>query len=90
MEVLRSSLAAAANSIVLNNTTFGYELGSFFDYSIVFDHALFTELPNILMIGACPIYIFWYHDQPFVTSKKSLLIVKLVCSYMSSITICNC
>lgn len=78
MELLRRATANATNTTIPNDGVFGPQYGDSFDFTMVFDNIIFTILPASLMIGACPIYVAWYYDRVFVTSKKNLLWVKLV------------
>ena len=76
MATLHGAVAEPGNTTLADDGVFGPQYGNLFDFTMVFDNTIFTILPIALSILACPVYVSWYYDRPFVTSKKNLLWVK--------------
>lgn len=67
------------------NTTadnaFGPQLPLHFDFTLLFEHAIFTILPSSLLIAASPLYLYRLVRKPVCVRSGLLLWTKLVCFY---------
>lgn len=57
--------------------TFGPQLRDYFDFTLLFQHAILTLLPSALLIVSCPTYVY-YHTRTAVIDAGWLLWAKLV------------
>lgn len=61
-----------------DDDSFGPQLGSHFDFTLLFEHAVLTILPTSLCIVASPFYIVRYAKSPVCVASSLLLWAKLV------------
>lgn len=71
-------VAKASTTEQIDDAYFGPQFGQEFDFTMVFDNTILTIIPATIMIGAAPVYMFWYHKAVAKTSKRGPLWVKLV------------
>ncbi|EFZ03270.2 ABC transporter, transmembrane domain, type 1 [Metarhizium robertsii ARSEF 23] len=60
-----------------DDDSFGPQLGSHFDFTLLFEHAVLTILPTSLCIVASPFYIVRYAKSPVCVASSLLLWAKL-------------
>ncbi|KAK2601519.1 hypothetical protein QQS21_004904 [Conoideocrella luteorostrata] len=56
---------------------FGPQLWPQFDFTLLFEHAIFTIIPSGLLIIASPFYLFYYFRSPIYVTGSALLWAKL-------------
>lgn len=61
-----------------SDDSFGPQLGSRFDFTLLFDHTILSILPSGLMILVAPFLIFYYRRQTEVILPGALLWFKMV------------
>lgn len=61
-----------------DDNSFGPQYGHQFDFTLRFEHLIFTILPASLLIAAIPVLIYHYTRKPAVISRGWLLYAKLV------------
>lgn len=90
MQTITTGLAATAASATTtavaktagrDDSLFGPQLGSTFDFTLLFDHAILTIAPTVLLIAACPLYVYFKHRDPVQVNWDSLFWTKLVSQY---------
>lgn len=59
-----------------NDGSFGPQYGSTFDFTLLFDHTIFTIVPTVLIIAACPLYIYFRRRNPVEVERDALFWTK--------------
>ena len=70
--------ASFATTAMGSDDSFGPQLGSKFDFTLLFDHTILSILPSGLMILLAPLFIFYYRRKPEVILPSALLWFKMV------------
>lgn len=90
MEAMTAELATTAatttTTILIGTASgddgaFGPQLGSRFDFTLLFDHAIIAIAPTIALIAACPLYVYFRHRDPVQVNRDALFWMKLVSRY---------
>lgn len=68
---------SAANRLA-DDGVFGPQYGQEFDFTMVFDNTILAIIPAVLMIAACPAYVFAYFGKAPVTTSRRPLLFKMV------------
>ena len=71
---------AVSRTISGNDDSFGPQFGSAFDFTLLFDHSVLTIVPTVLLITACPLYLYVRHRNPIQVDRDNLFWAKLVCN----------
>lgn len=57
--------------------SFGPQYGSMFDFTLLFNHTIFTIVPTVLLIAACPLYVCFRRRNPVEAERDALFWTKL-------------
>lgn len=76
--------AALITVEIANDNSFGPQLGSKFDLTVLFEDTILTILPASLLIATSPIYFLYYSKLPIYISASTLLYAKLVSHYYAN------
>lgn len=61
-----------------NDNSFGPQYGSSFDFTLLFDHSIFTIVPTVLLITACPLYVYFRRHDAVEVERGPLFWAKMV------------
>ena len=70
--------ATATKTLPGNDNSFGPQYGNSFDFTLLFDHSMFTIVPTALLITACPLYIYFRRRDPLQVERGRLFWAKMV------------
>lgn len=76
-----SAVVAATNKTaadLANDNSFGPQLGSKFDFTLLFEHAILTLVPTVLLIAACPFYVCFKRNDKIQVKRGKLFWGKVV------------
>lgn len=80
--------ATATKTVPGNDNSFGPQYGTSFDFTLLFDHSMFTIVPTALLITACPLYIWFRRRDAVQVERGRLFWSKMVCNvYRPHITL---
>lgn len=70
--------ATATKTVPGNDISFGPQYGSSFDFTLLFDHSMFTIVPTALLITACPLYMWFRRRDALQVERGRLFWTKMV------------
>lgn len=84
-----TALAAAVNSTVTtiakgSDNSFGPQYGSSFDFTLLFNDTVLTIVPTVLLITACPFYLYYKRQRDIQVERDGAFWGKLVCFALPS------
>lgn len=69
---------SATSMLWTGDDTFGPQAGTYFDFTLYFEHSILTILPASIFLLVCPLYMFRFLRRPVSFKHGLLLWTKLV------------